>query len=43
MYYLGIDVHKPDSYIAVLNQNAEVVEEVRVDHANLGDFAKQYR
>ena len=42
MYYLGIDVNKRDSYIAVLDQNAEIVGEVRVDHANLDDFAKQY-
>ncbi len=30
MYYLGIDVHKRDSYIAVLDDDGEVVEEVRV-------------
>jgi len=42
MYYLGIDVHKRDSYIAVLDQDAEIVEEVRVEHANLDQFAEQY-
>jgi transposase len=42
IYYLGIDVHKHDSYIAVLEQNAEIVEEVRVEHANLDKFAEQY-
>ena len=42
MYYLGIDVDKRDSYIAVLDHDAEIVEEVRVEHVNLDDFAKQY-
>jgi len=42
MYYLGIDVHKRDSYIAVLNDDGDVVEEVRVPNANLDDFAQQY-
>jgi len=42
MYYLGIDVHKRDSYIAVLDEDGDVVEEVRVTNANLDDFAQQY-
>ena len=42
MYYLGIDVHKHDSYIAVLDDDAEIVQEVRVQNANLEDFVQQY-
>ena len=42
MYYLGIDVHKRDSYIAVLDDDSDVVEEVRVKNANLDNFAQQY-
>lgn len=42
MYYLGIDVHKRDSYIAVLDDDGDVVEEVRVTNANLDEFAQQY-
>ena len=40
--YIGIDVHKRYSQIAVLDQNGEIVEEVRVENANLDDFAQQY-
>jgi predicted NBD/HSP70 family sugar kinase len=31
MYTLGIEVHKRESHIAVLDEDGEVVEEVRVD------------
>jgi hypothetical protein len=30
MYYLGIDLHKDESHVAVLDDDAEVVEEIRV-------------
>ena len=40
--YIGIDVHKRYSQIAVLDQNGEIVEEVCVENANLDDFAQQY-
>ncbi|OAQ51510.1 transposase [Natrinema mahii] len=40
--FIGIDVHKRYSQIAVLDQNGEIVEEVRVENANLDDFAQQY-
>ena len=40
--FIGIDVHKRYSQIAVLNENGEIVEEVRVENANLDDFAQQY-
>ena len=40
--YLGIDVHRRESYVAVLDEDGEVVEEVRVCDANLNDIAEQY-
>jgi len=40
--YIGIDVHKRYSQIAVLDHNGEIVDEVRVENANLEDFAQQY-
>jgi len=40
--FIGIDVHKRYSQIAVLDENGEIVEEVRVENANLNDFARQY-
>ena len=42
MNYLGIDVHKRESHVAVLDEDSEVVEKVRVANANLDDIAKQY-
>jgi len=36
--FIGIDVHKRYSQIAVLSENGEIVEEVRVESANLDDF-----
>lgn len=38
----GIDGHKRYLQIAVLNKNGEIVEELRVENANLNDFAQQY-
>ena len=40
--FIGIDVHKRYSQIAVLDKNGEIVEEVRVENANLDDFAQRY-
>ncbi|KOX95354.1 hypothetical protein [Halorubrum tropicale] len=42
MYYLGIDLHKDESHVAVLDDDAEVVEEIRVANANLDEVAKEY-
>ena len=42
MYYLGIDLHKDESHVAVLDDDAEVVEEIRVKNANLDDVAEEY-
>jgi len=40
--YLGIDVHKRYAQVAVMNDAGEIVEEVRVENANLDDLAQRY-
>jgi len=40
--YLGIDVHKWYAQVAVIDEAGEIVEEVRVENANLDEFAQQY-
>jgi len=40
--YLGIDVHKRYAQVAVIDEAGEIVEEVRVQNANLDDLAKRY-
>jgi len=42
MMYLGIDVHKRYAQVAVMDDAGEVVEEVRVENANLEDLAQRY-
>lgn len=42
MYYLGFDVHKDDSRVAVLNDDGEVVDEARVQNASLEKIAEEY-
>ncbi len=42
MYYLGIDLHIDESHVAVLDDDAEAVEEVRVANADLDDVAEEY-
>ncbi|ELZ38184.1 IS110 family transposase [Halorubrum distributum] len=42
MYYPGIDLHKDESHVAVLDDDAEVVEEIRVANANLDEVAEEY-
>lgn len=42
MNYLGIDVHKDDSRVAVLDDDGEVVEEARVQNASLEKIAEDY-
>ncbi len=42
MQYLGIDVHKHESHVAVLDDDGEVVEEGRVENATLDEVAEQY-
>jgi len=42
MNYLGIDVHKRESHIAVLDDDCEVDREIRVENANLDEVAEQY-
>lgn len=41
-YYLGIDVHKTDAYIAVMDEEGKFVEEVRVVNADLNESAQKY-
>ena len=40
--YLGIDVHKRYAQVAVIDEAGEIVEEVRVQNANLDDLAQRY-
>ena len=40
--YLGIDVHKRNSQVAVRNEDGEIVREVRVENANLDEIGQQY-
>ena len=40
--YLGIDVHKRYAQVAVMDEAGQIVEEVRVENANLDDLAQRY-
>jgi len=40
--YLGIDVHKRYAQVAVMNEAGKIVEEVRVENANLDELAQRY-
>jgi len=42
MHYIGIDLHKRDSQVAVLDEDGEVAREVRVENANLDSIAREY-
>jgi hypothetical protein len=42
MYYLGIDLHKNDPRVAVLDDDGAVVQEARVQNANLAKIAEEY-
>lgn len=42
MYTLGIDVHKDESHVVVLDDADEIHDEVRVRNANLDEIAEQY-
>jgi len=42
MYYLGFDVHKNDSCVAVLDDDGGVVQEARVQNASLEKIAEEY-
>ena len=42
MNHLGIDVHKDESHVAVLDDNGEVDREIRVENANLDEVAEEY-
>jgi len=40
--YPGIDVHRRYAQVAVIDEAREIVEEVRVENANLDDLAQRY-
>lgn len=40
--YLGIDIHKRYAQVAVMNEDGRIVQEVRVENANLDELAKEY-
>jgi len=40
--YLGIDVHKRYAQVAVMDEAGKIIEEVRVENANLDDLAQRY-
>lgn len=40
--YIGIDVHKDVSNVAVMDDTGQYIEEVRVDNADLEDVAQRY-
>jgi transposase len=40
--YLGIDIHKRYSQVAVLDEDGKIADEVRVENANLEEIAQQY-
>jgi predicted NBD/HSP70 family sugar kinase len=42
MYYIGIDLDKEDSRVAVLDDDGEVVQEARVLNASLEAIAEEY-
>lgn len=42
MYYLGIDVHKDDSQVAVLDESGELVGEQRLTNDQINDLAETY-
>lgn len=42
MKYIGIDLHKTESQVAVLDENGTIQTELRLDNADLGDFAEDY-
>ena len=41
-HYVGIDLHKRQAQVAVLDDEGEVVEEVRVANADLDEIAQKY-
>ena len=41
-HYLGIDVHKRQAQVAVLDDEGTVVEEIRVANADLDEVAEKY-
>ena len=42
MYYLGIDVHKRDSQVAVLDEDGDIVGEQRIENQQIHEVAEAY-
>ena len=42
MNYLGIDLHKRESQVAVVDEDGDIKREVRVENANLDGIAEEY-
>ena len=42
MYYLGIDIHKDELHVAVLDEDGEIDRETRLENANLDEVTQQY-
>ena len=40
--YLGIDIHKQYAQVAVMDEDGEIAEEVRVENTNLDELAQRY-
>lgn len=41
-YYVGIDIHKTEAQVAVIDELGKLVQEVRVKSANLDEIAEKY-
>ena len=42
MNHLGINIHKDESHVAVLDDDGEVDRKIRVENANLDEVAEEY-
>jgi transposase len=40
--YIGIDIHKRYAQVAVMNETGQIIEEARVENANLDEFAQRH-
>ena len=40
--YIGIDIHKRYAQVAVMNEIGQIIEEARVENANLDEFAQRH-
>ena len=42
MYYLGTDVHKHESHVAILDEDGKIDREIRVENANIDEVVEEY-